>query len=207
MARSSIQNEKMRDERKEIIRKEALRLFARKGLFATKIKDIAVSAGMAQGLIYHYYSSKEEIYVELILSALEKLNAAVLQLRKMPQSPHIKIRMAIEEMLRTIESSEDFNQTCRLIAQATNSDEVPEEARQAIAARRDIPYDEIAHILAQGQQEGTVIEGDPHELALIFWTTINGLAIYQATRPTRASMPNPRLIARLFIKDPILNTD
>jgi len=76
MARSQQQNEKMRNERREQIMQAALQLFTTKGLFATKVKDIAEKVGMAQGLIYHYFDSKEEIYEELISNALDKMNEA-----------------------------------------------------------------------------------------------------------------------------------
>lgn len=199
MARNDQQNEKMREERKEQIRAEALRQFATKGLFATKIKDIAEGIGMAQGLVYHYYKSKEDIYVELIKNALDKMNSAVLALQDMPLPPHEKIKMAIVELLKTIETSDDFTQTCRLIAQAANSTAIPESAKKIIEERRDIPYQVMAKIMADGQKEGTVIKGDPWELALLFWTSINGLAIYRATRADRVKMPDARLLIKMFL--------
>ncbi|HED23588.1 MAG TPA: TetR/AcrR family transcriptional regulator, partial [Firmicutes bacterium] len=76
MTRSRKQNEKMRRERKKQIMQVALHQFTAKGLFATKVKDIAEEAGIAQGLIYHYFESKEEIFIELIKEALDKMNEA-----------------------------------------------------------------------------------------------------------------------------------
>ncbi len=200
MARNMEQNEKLREERKKQIRSAALRLFATKGLFATKIKDIAEEVGMAQGLIYHYYKSKEDIYAELIKDALDKLNEAVFGLKKMPLPPHVKIRTALEELLHVIENREDFIQTCRLIAQASNSTEIPENAKKFIEEMRDIPYQEIAGIMEDGQKEGTIIEADPRELALIFWTLINGLAMYKASRSNSVKMPDARLLINIFLK-------
>ena len=201
MARNQQQNEKMREERKEQILLGALHQFATKGLFATKIKDIAKAVGMAQGLVYHYYKSKDEIYVELIKNALDKMNTAVFSLKEMPLPPHEKIRMAIEQLLQTIESSNDFTQTCRLIAHATNSTAIPENAKKLIEEKRDIPYREIAKIMAHGQKEGTIIKADPNELAIIFWTFINGLAIYKATRQDSIAMPDAHILINMFLKE------
>ncbi|OPX86805.1 MAG: HTH-type transcriptional repressor KstR2 [Pelotomaculum sp. PtaB.Bin104] len=201
MARNQQQNKKMREDRKEQIQAEALHQFATKGLFATKIKDIADGVGMAQGLIYHYYNSKEDIYVELIKEALDKMNAAILMLMEMPVPPHEKIIMAIKQMLYTIENSDDFTQTCRLIAQATNSTAIPEGARKLIEEKRDLPYQEMAKIIAAGQKEGTIIDADPKELALVFWTSLNGLAIYKATRQDHTAMPDPRILINIFLKE------
>lgn len=40
----------------------ARRLFAERGMERTSIKDIAVAAGVAQGLIYHYFRSKDDLF-------------------------------------------------------------------------------------------------------------------------------------------------
>lgn len=40
----------------------ARRLFAEQGMERTSIKDIAVAAGVAQGLIYHYFRSKDDLF-------------------------------------------------------------------------------------------------------------------------------------------------
>ncbi len=200
MARNKEQNEKMREERKQQIRSGALRQFATKGLFATKIKDIADAVGMAQGLVYHYYKSKDEIYVELIKNALNKMNEAVISLKEMSLPPHEKIRLAIEQLLKTIDTSDDFIQTCRLIAHATSSTAIPEEAKKLIQEKRDLPYQEVAKIMAQGQEEGTIIEADPNELAIVFWTSINGLAIYKATRQDSTAIPDARILINMFME-------
>ncbi len=197
--RNQKQNERIREERKEQILAEAVKQFAHKGLFATKIKDIAEAAGIAQGLIYHYFKSKEDIYVEIIKDALDKLNEAVYMLQEIQLRPHEKIKTAIEELLKTIESSDNFIQTCRLIAQATNSTAIPDKTKELITEKQDLPYQEIAKIMAAGQQEGTIIKADPYELAVLFWTSINGLAIYKATRQGAVSIPDARLLTRLFL--------
>lgn len=201
LARNQEQNEKMREERQSMIRAEALRQFAAKGLSATKIKDIAEGVGMAQGLIYHYYPSKEDIYLELINHALDNMNEAVFNLAGMTEPPNVKIKLAISEMLKTIDASQDFNQTCRLIAGATNSSVLPPSAQEIIERKRDIPYQEVARIMEAGQADGSVIAADPYELAVIFWTAVNGLAIYKATRPDPIAMPPARIIYNMFLID------
>src|SRR5918997_7172932 len=39
----------------------AIRVFARQGFHACRVSDIADEAGVAYGLVYHYFGSKEEI--------------------------------------------------------------------------------------------------------------------------------------------------
>ncbi|HLG75582.1 MAG TPA: helix-turn-helix domain-containing protein [Ktedonobacteraceae bacterium] len=44
----------------------ALRVFAEKGWDATSIPDLAQAAGIAQGLMYHYFRNKEELLLAVV---------------------------------------------------------------------------------------------------------------------------------------------
>ena len=199
MARSQEQNERMRESRKEKIRNAALLQFVKQGLFATRIQDIAAEAGIAQGLLYHYYASKEEIFVDLINDALDKTIDAAYSVRDMETGPGEKIRFALERLVDTIENSQTFLDTCRLITQATNSTAIPMEAQDLIQEKRNIPYLVIEKIMAAGQKEGTIVAGDPKMLSIFFWTSINGLAIYYSTNNNREVKLDYRIIASMFL--------
>jgi AcrR family transcriptional regulator len=49
------------DQRRSELIEAALRLFAERGFRATTIADIATATGTAHGLVYHYFSSKDEL--------------------------------------------------------------------------------------------------------------------------------------------------
>ena len=51
----------------------ALTLFVEQGIHATTIKDIATSAGIAEGTLYRHYTSKEELAESLFLKAHESI--------------------------------------------------------------------------------------------------------------------------------------
>lgn len=58
-------SEEKKKQRKTDILKTALRLFSQKGYYATSIDDITGEAGISKGLVYTYFKSKEEIFLEL----------------------------------------------------------------------------------------------------------------------------------------------
>ncbi len=58
---------------KKIVDATALRLFVEKGVTATTIKDIARTAGIAEGTIYCHYDSKQELAWELFASNIVDL--------------------------------------------------------------------------------------------------------------------------------------
>ena len=53
-------SERTTDRRAELL-EAAVRVFAAKGFHASRVGDIANEAGVAHGLLYHYFRSKEEV--------------------------------------------------------------------------------------------------------------------------------------------------
>ncbi|HCT85924.1 MAG TPA: hypothetical protein DF296_12095 [Candidatus Margulisbacteria bacterium] len=200
MSRNQQINEEKKEERKKKILSGALKLFAKRGLVATKISDIAQETAMSQGLIYHYYNSKEDIYTELIKTAFKKLIEACYILEKTEATPKGKIIMAIEGLLKGLTDNEDTALYHLLIAQATVSDVTPNEARTIIKEHNTVPYDVMTRIFEQGQKDGTIYPHNARELSILFWTTINGLAIYKSSHGAKSFTPDLSIITSMFFK-------
>jgi TetR/AcrR family fatty acid metabolism transcriptional regulator len=58
---SSDPNRRSRADKRELILDAAIKVFARHGYHGSRISDIAREAGIAYGLVYHYFRNKEEI--------------------------------------------------------------------------------------------------------------------------------------------------
>jgi len=54
-------------EKRRLILDAAVRVFARQGFNACRVSDIADEAGVAYGLVYHYFRSKDEVLDTLFL--------------------------------------------------------------------------------------------------------------------------------------------
>jgi len=54
-------------DKRRVILDAAVRVFARQGFHACRVSDIADEAGVAYGLLYHYFSSKDEVLDTLFL--------------------------------------------------------------------------------------------------------------------------------------------
>jgi TetR/AcrR family fatty acid metabolism transcriptional regulator len=64
------------DKRRQIL-DAAICVFARQGFHATRVSDIADEAGVAYGLVYHYFKSKEEVLNELFSERWSLLLATI----------------------------------------------------------------------------------------------------------------------------------
>jgi len=65
-------------ERREQLLKLALLAFSAKSYDEVSIDDLAQSAGVSKGLLYHYFPSKRELYVATVRTAAEQLIQRVL---------------------------------------------------------------------------------------------------------------------------------
>jgi AcrR family transcriptional regulator len=161
------------DERRDQIKRAALKLFAKRGIDGTKMSTIATEAGISQGLSYRYFSSKEVIFTLLVQEALEEAQAAIRNVRHLPGSPKEQLKTFTQNML-----DESHKHYFLLIQHAQTSEEVPVQAKQMI--EQYSPNDTIDHlvpIIINGQQIGEFREGDPHKLLFLYLSVITGLML------------------------------
>ena len=55
------------NDKKDLIMASALKVMTEKGYYGSTIDDIVSESKMSKGAIYHYYKSKKEVYLELIV--------------------------------------------------------------------------------------------------------------------------------------------
>jgi TetR/AcrR family fatty acid metabolism transcriptional regulator len=89
-----------RDKRRLIL-DAAVRVFARQGFHACRVADIADEAGVAYGLVYHYFASKDEILDTLFL---ERWNVMLETIREV-DSEAIPVREKLEAIASFIVDS------------------------------------------------------------------------------------------------------
>lgn len=73
MPRTPEQFQEIREAKKQLIMDAALELFATKGFYGTSISTIAKSVGISKGLLYNYFSGKEELVIEVMKSGFRNL--------------------------------------------------------------------------------------------------------------------------------------
>ena len=64
-------------DKRRIILDAAVRVFARQGFHTCRVSDIADEAGVAYGLVYHYFQSKDEVLDTLFLERWDVLLEAI----------------------------------------------------------------------------------------------------------------------------------
>ncbi|HTW12106.1 MAG TPA: TetR/AcrR family transcriptional regulator [Solirubrobacteraceae bacterium] len=78
-------------DKRRVILDAAVRVFARQGFHTCRVADIADEAGVAYGLVYHYFSSKETILDTLFLERWDLMLKAIADADASARSPREKL--------------------------------------------------------------------------------------------------------------------
>jgi TetR/AcrR family fatty acid metabolism transcriptional regulator len=74
-------------DKRRVILDAAVTVFARQGFHSCRVSDVADEAGVAYGLVYHYFESKEEILNELFLERWEIMLGAIAEIDRREELP------------------------------------------------------------------------------------------------------------------------
>jgi AcrR family transcriptional regulator len=136
--------------------------FADKGLDGARIDEIARRAGITKQLIYHYYSSKEELFAAIIEETAARAMAEFVQL----DLDHLAPIPALRAFLYTL-----FNQYERYPVLATSVVEENRHRGQHVSSRNEFPHatpvvwEKLGRILERGAHTGEFRPGvDPTTL-------------------------------------------
>jgi AcrR family transcriptional regulator len=72
-------NDRMRQESRARILEHALQLFSEQGFDRTSVKQLAHTAGMSPGLVYHYFRSKDEVLRAIFQESVQQVQAAFME--------------------------------------------------------------------------------------------------------------------------------
>jgi AcrR family transcriptional regulator len=93
----------MAQEKKNKILLKAKEVIAKKGYYGASMKEIAKKAGVAQGTPYVYYKSKEDLFIELLLTFESRIDSIIQEAVQMDTDFWGRIENIIRSMARFME--------------------------------------------------------------------------------------------------------
>lgn len=123
--RTPKQFEEIRQQRTSDIINAALRLFAQKGFNATSVTDIAKEAGIAKGLLYNYFESKDHLLEEVIMEGFRSILPSLDAFQSKIQPTAIAFRQILETTRDSVKSNPTFWQLyIRMFFQVSENERV-----------------------------------------------------------------------------------
>ena len=153
----------------------AERVFAKRGFFAARVSEIAKDAGVADGTIYLYFKSKDDLLISLFESRMEQVNTALrVAIGNVPAArPIDQLRAFIHAYLKLVHDEPSAAEVLTI------------ELRQSSKFMKEYENPQFADflrtlggIIAAGQQKGQLDDAIPaHVAARMIFGMLDELAL------------------------------
>jgi len=165
------------EEKRRQILAAAVRVFARKGFHTSRVGDIAEEAGVAHGLLYHYFDSKDELLETIFHETWSELLAAMREVEDSGKPAREQLRGVAAILLRSWRRDPELVRVLvREVARSPQLQERLVEVGEAFAA--------IRRMIERGQADGDFrADLDPRLASFVFYgaleETLTGWAFGQ----------------------------
>jgi AcrR family transcriptional regulator len=147
----------------------AVRVFARKGFHASRVGDIAEEAGVAHGLLYHYFKSKDQVLEAVFHENWSILVARISSVEETDEPAADQIRHIAAIVLRTWLHLPDVVRV--VIQEFGRSQELSERIGELT-----LPIDVLERVITRGIERGEFRQDvDPAFAATVVYGSIDEL--------------------------------
>jgi AcrR family transcriptional regulator len=155
-------------DKRRVILDAAVRVFARQGYNGCRVSDIADEAGVAYGLVYHYFRSKDEVLDTLFLERWDVMLELIREVDRRPGPAREKLRAIASFIVDSYRHDPDLMKVIIVdVTRAANS-----FGRTHLEKIREA-YDGIRDVVAAGQATGEFrTELSAEFAALVFYGAI-----------------------------------
>jgi TetR/AcrR family transcriptional regulator, fatty acid metabolism regulator protein len=136
------------ENKRTLIRNAAVRAFAKKGYHACRVSDIAEEAGVAYGLVYHYFGSKEAVLEAVFRETWQAMLDAIQAVEELGEPAPEQVRKVAAIVLRTWHNDPDLVRV--LVREVTRSPQLQNEIGEIVLA-----FQALERIIERGKAEGS----------------------------------------------------
>ena len=136
------------DDKPRRILEAAVRVFAAQGYDASRVGDVAREAGVAYGLVYHYYDSKKAVLEAVFREAWGRLLAAVAIAEETGGDAAGQLELVVKIVLRAWRDDPDLVRL--LVREVTRNPQIQDELDEIGQA-----FASLERMVRRGQADGT----------------------------------------------------
>ena len=151
------------EEKRRLILAAAVRVFARDGYHTSRVGDIAEEAGIAHGLLYHYFSSKDEVLATVFRENWGELLGRLAAVEESSEPADEQLRGIAKILLRSWRNDPDLVRVMvREVARSSHLQDQVDEIREGFLT--------IQRVIERGQAGGVFrTDLDPRLASWIFY--------------------------------------
>jgi AcrR family transcriptional regulator len=195
--RGKEQNNNMRSETLEKITGGALSVFADFGYYGATMKMISDASGLSYGLVYHYFKSKEEIFLFLVNLALERMQEVFgkgldAEGTAWEKLSHLS-RVLLEESLKG-----DSVLFLHIMLQALTLCKRMPGLKENIDQSSALVYEKLIPVVVEAQGVGEAAPGDPLAMVTAYSSLVQGLALFSFQDITVAKRITPEILLNVI---------
>src|SRR3954452_21440140 len=135
------------DKRQQIL-DAAVRVFAARGYETSRVGDVATEAGVAYGLVYHYFDSKDAVLQAVFREAWGRLLTAIAQAEQTAGSAPERLALVVKIVLRSWRDDPDLVRM--LVREVTRNPHIQDELDEIGQA-----FASLERMVRRGQADGT----------------------------------------------------
>src|SRR4051812_4389736 len=110
--------------RRQQILDTAATLFDKRRYHEVRMEDLAVKAGVAKGTLYRYFEDKEDLYLALLVSAIDRFYQEIVAAMKTVTCPEMKVRVFLNRSVDFFEQHPYFFDLQQRVETSVNADRV-----------------------------------------------------------------------------------
>jgi len=145
-------------EKRCLILDAAVRVFARRGFHTSRVGDIAEEAGVSHGLLYHYFSSKDELLETIFRETWDEVLTAIAAVEASGEPAREQLRQVAKILLRGWQTQPA--RTTVIMREIARTPEL-----QRLIADLTKPREAVERIIRRGQETGEFREDVDARLA------------------------------------------
>jgi TetR/AcrR family transcriptional regulator, fatty acid metabolism regulator protein len=155
------------ESRRDELLAAAVRVFARKGYHTCRVTDIADEAGTSHGLVYHYFSSKDEVLETIFRENWGPIAIAIEGIAATDDAAPEQLRKVVALVLHAWRRDQE---TVRVLVREISRSPVLQER----IGEFQQAFDALEHVIVRGQARGEFdAELDPRFATFAVWGTLD----------------------------------
>lgn len=165
-------NEKMRNDAIDKISQSALEQFSSFGYHGTTMKQIMNHSNLSKGLLYHYFPSKQDLFLHLIKEALSISKKIWTDSLSIAGTAWQKIENLATELIKTAFTEKNILYYLIMVQAFTQGASIPGIPEFLMANMSH--YELLPPLIIEAQNDGDIKDGDPELLFTTFNATFLG---------------------------------